>query len=158
MTLNKLTAIAFSLLLSAGMAVAGDIQIEQPYARAASPIAKSGASFMEITNTGTVDDTLIAARTDAAMKPELHTHIMEDGIAKMREVEGGIPIPAGETTMLQRGGYHVMLMGLTQQFITGETITLILTFEHAGEITLEVPVDNERMGPEAGHSMSMGNN
>lgn len=156
MTLTKLSAIAFSLLLSAGMALAGDIQIEDAYARAASPIAKSGAAFMQITNTGAENDTLIAARTDAAMMPELHTHIMEDGIAKMREVEGGIPVMAGEITMLQRGGYHVMLMGLAQQLTHGETITIILTFEKAGEIEIIVPIDNERQGPMAGHSMKMG--
>lgn len=154
MTLTKLSAIAFSLVLSAGMALAGDIQIEHPYARAASPIAKSGAAFMQITNTGAVDDTLIAASTEIAMRPELHTHIMEDGIAKMREVEGGIPVPAGGMTMLKRGGYHVMLMGLTQPLVHGETVTITLVFEHAGEMVIEIPVDNERQGAMAEHSMS----
>lgn len=155
MTLTKLPAIAFSLLFSAGMALAGDIQIEDSYARAASPIAKSGAAFMQISNMGAESDTLIAARTDAAMNPELHTHIMEDGIAMMREVEGGILVKAGEMTMLQRGGYHVMLMGLTQPLTHGETITIILTFEKAGEVVIEVPIDNERQGPTAEHKMNM---
>ncbi len=90
------------------------------------------------------------------MRPELHTHIMEDGIAKMREVEGGIPVLAGEMTMLQRGGFHVMLMGLTQPLTHGETITITLVFEKAGEIVIEVPIDNERQGPMAGHGMNMG--
>ena len=156
MTLTKLSAIAFSLLFSAGMAIAGDIQIEDPYARAASPIAKSGAAFMQITNMGAENDTLISASTDAAMRPELHTHIMEDGVAKMREVEGGIPVMAGEMTMLQRGGFHVMLMGLTQPLTHGETITVTLVFEKAGEIVIEVPIDNERQGPTAEHNMNMG--
>jgi len=100
MTLRVLATIAISMLLSLGSAQAQAIQIEDPYARAASPIAKSGAAFMHIINNGDVDDRLIAVRTDAAMMPELHTHLMEDGIAKMREVEGGFEILAGETPPL----------------------------------------------------------
>lgn len=158
MTLKTLAIIAISTLISLGSAQAADIVIEQQYARTASPIAKSGAAFMHIINNGTENDRLVAARTDVATMPELHTHIMEDGVAKMREVEGGIEVLAGEATILQRGGLHVMLMGLTQSFIQGETISLTLVFENAGEITIEVPIDNERqesMGMDM--DMDMGN-
>ncbi|PCJ73402.1 MAG: copper-binding protein [Rhodobacteraceae bacterium] len=156
MTLKTLAMIAVSTLISLGSAQAADIVIEQQYARAASPIAKSGAAFMHIINNGTENDRLISAQTNVATTPELHTHIMEDGVAKMREVEGGFELLAGETTVLQRGGLHVMLMGLTQPFIQGETISLTLVFEHAGEITIEVPIDNERQG-NMGMNMNMGN-
>jgi len=146
MTLRILTTAAISLLVSLGTAQAQDIQIEHQYARAASAIAKSGASFMHIMNNGEVDDTLIAVRTDVAKMPELHTHIMEDGVAKMREVEGGFFIEAGNAIILERGGLHIMMMGLTRPFIQDEVITLTLIFENAGEITIEVPIDNERQG------------
>lgn len=146
MTLRFLATIAFSLLISLGAAQAQDIQIEHQYARAASPIAKTGAAFMHIMNNGTHDDTLIAVRTESAKMPELHTHIMENGVAKMREVEGGFFIKAGEAIALERGGLHIMLMGLTAPLLQGETISLTLVFEHTGEITIEVPVDNERQG------------
>ena len=33
---------------------------------------------------------------------------------RMREVEGGIPLPPGETVKLQPGGFHIMLLGLKQ--------------------------------------------
>lgn len=146
MTLRILATVALSLLISLGTAQAQDIQIEHQYARAASPVAKSGAAFMHIMNIGHHNDRLIAARTDAAKMPELHTHIMEDGVAKMRQVEGGIEILAGEAAILERGGLHVMMMGLTRPFLQDEVITLTLIFENAGEITIEVPIDNERQG------------
>ena len=146
MTLRILATIAVSLLISLGSAQAQDIQIEDSYARAASPIAKSGAAFMHIINNGNQNDRLIAVRTDVATMPELHTHIMEDGVAKMREVEGGFELLAGETTILERGGLHIMLMGLTRPLLHGETITMTLIFEQSGELTIEVPVDNERQG------------
>ncbi|HIE82828.1 MAG TPA: copper chaperone PCu(A)C [Dehalococcoidia bacterium] len=142
--LRTLSIMAVSLLTSLGSAQAEDIQIEQSYALTASPVSKSGAIFMHIMNNGLENDLLIAVRTDVAMMPELHTHIMEHGIAKMRQIEGGIVILAGEATILKRGGMHVMLMGLTRSLLQGDVITITLIFAHAGEITIEVPVDNER--------------
>ncbi len=167
MTLKKLASAAFFLLFSAGIAVASTIEIEHPYARASSPIAKSGGVFLQITNNGSEDDRLIAVKTDAARNPQIHTNIIVDGVAKMRELEDGIPVPAGETVVLQRGGLHVMLMGLTRPFLQDETITITLVFEKAGEITIEVPIDNERQGsmgmnmemsPESMENMDMGEN
>lgn len=141
-----------SLVISTGMAFSQDIQIEHQYARVASPIAKSGAAFMHIMNIGDEDDTLIAARTESAKNPQLHRHFIEEGIAKMREIESGIVVPAGSTVMLERSGMAVMLMGLTQRFEHGESITLTLVFENAGEITIDVPIDNEHQENEMDHS------
>ena len=146
MTLRILATIAISTLISLGSAQAQSIQIEDAYARTASSMAKSGAAFMHIMNIGDIDDRLVAVRTDVAMMPELHTHIMEDGIAKMREVEGGFEVLASEATILERGGLHIMLMGLTRPLVHGEVITLTLIFEQSGELTIEVTVDNERQG------------
>ncbi len=134
-----------ALSLSAVSAMA-DIIIEHAYARSASPAARSGAVFMVVHNTGPEADRLIGAATDAAKHTGLHTNIIEDGVAKMLPVPEGFPIAAGEELLLQRGGNHVMLMGLTAPFVQGEELTLTLTFEQAGEITLVVPIDNERDG------------
>ncbi len=146
-----------SILLGAALSLSAlpalaEIVIEQPYARSSSPAARVGAAFMVIKNTGTEDDRLVAASTDAATRVELHTHVMTDGIAKMMEVPEGFVIPAQGETLLQRGGYHVMMMGLTAPFVQDETITLHLTFENAGEVTLVVPIDGQRDG-----GMNMGN-
>jgi hypothetical protein len=70
----------------------------------------------------------------------------------MREVEGGIPLPAGETVMLERGGLHVMLMGLTAPLEDGADVDLTLVFETAGEVAVTVPVDRNRVpNPDAEH-------
>lgn len=124
-------------------ALADGIEIEHAYARIMTPVAKSGAVFLHIMNTTDLDDRLVGVRTDAATTAELHTHIFEDGVAKMREVEGGLPLPAHSALMLERGGDHVMLMGVTPGFHQGDTLTVTLIFAVAGEITLDVMVDNE---------------
>ena len=140
-------------LLGAGIAafltlpaIAGsEIRIEDGYARASGLRAMAGAAFMHILNTGDTDDQLIAVRTDAAKRAELHTHVeTEGGVMQMRRVEGGFAIPAGGDHWLARGGDHIMLMGLTRPLAQGDSITLTLTFEQAGDITIDLPVDLER--------------
>ena len=136
-------------------AAAADIMVMDPYARAASPSAKAGAAFMTLHNTGDTDDRLIAAQTDAAQRVELHTHIETgDGVMQMTEIEGGIPLPAGEMHKMVRGGDHVMLMGLNGSLEQGKDITVTLVFEEAGEVVVTIPVDNERKpqpGAHGGH-------
>ncbi|MCA8867716.1 MAG: copper chaperone PCu(A)C [Rhodobacteraceae bacterium] len=141
-------AVTLGAMFSLGLglsAFAGDITVSSAYARASGANAKSGAIFMQIENSADTDDRLIAAATPAARKAELHTHIMTDqGVMQMREVKDGFVIPAQDVHMLARGGDHVMLMGLTGPLVQGDMVELTLTFEKAGELTLEVPVDMNR--------------
>ena len=140
----------------AAPAFAADIRVEDPFARVSSIMAQSGAAFMRIENHGDTDDRLIAAQSDVAQRIELHTHIEDDaGVMRMVEVEAGFAVPAGGGHMLERGGDHVMFMGLTRQLEHGDEITLTLVFETAGEMTLSVPVDLERQ-PDHGHSHGHG--
>jgi len=143
----KLKSILLGATLSAlTLPAFAEILVEHQYARAASPAARSGAVFLVVHNTGPEADRLIAVETDAAKRSDLHTNIFEDGIARMKSVPEGFEIAAGGALYLQRGGHHAMLMGLTAPFVQGGEITMILTFEQAGEISIIVPIDNERDG------------
>ena len=137
---------AFTL---AGAATAGDatdkIMIMDPYARASTMGAQSGAAFMVVMNPTEEDDRLVSASSDVAERVELHTHIEDaDGVMKMREVEAGFVIPAGSEHALQRGGDHVMFLGLKQPLNDGDTVSVTLTFENAGDMVVEIPVDLTR--------------
>ncbi|MWB77717.1 copper chaperone PCu(A)C [Pseudooceanicola sp. 216_PA32_1] len=137
---------ALLLTLAPLAAQAGDIVIEDSYARAATPIARSGAAYMVIRNTGSEDDRLIGVNTPMAEVAQLHTHVMEGGgVMRMRPAPDGFAVPAGGTALLERGGDHVMLMGLTEAMQDGSSFEMTLTFEHAGQMTIEVPVDMKRM-------------
>ena len=154
----KLKALTLAALMAASPALA-DIKVMDAYARSASPTAKSGAAFMQIMNTGEADDRLVAAASDAAARVELHTHKdMGEGVMRMMEVEEGFEVPAGGMHALARGGDHVMLMGLTAPLEPGATISVTLTFEQAGEMVVEIPVDNDRQDAPMDHgNMKMGN-
>ena len=141
-----LVAVAVSLWAVAPPASAESaISVEDAFARASRPNAPVGAAFMTIVNSGETDDRLVAAASDVAERVELHTHIEDsDGIMRMRPVEEGFAIPAGGQHTLKRGGDHVMLMGLREPLETGGSVTVTLTFEGAGDIVVEIPVDLER--------------
>lgn len=142
----------FSLILStqalagdAGMAELGDVMIHEGWARASIGSAPNSAAYMTLMTRGDATDKLVDARTPVAETAELHNHIMDDGIARMRAVEA-IEIVPGETAVLEPGGFHIMLMGLKEELKEGDAIPLTLTFEKAGDVTLDVPIKGLRGG------------
>ena len=120
----------------------GDLHIERAVLRDTAPNAPVAAGFLVIENTGEADDVLVAAEVDAdfVADMELHEMVMEEGVMRMSEVEGGIAIPAGETVILRPGGLHLMLMGLTGPLVAGDSHAVTLTFEAAGAVTMDFPV------------------
>lgn len=150
MSLRLTLATALGLAL-ATPALAQEIHILDTYARASTPMAKTGAAFMMIENIGDADDRLIGVASPAAQMVQIHTNREEGGVMKMLHLEEGLPVPAGETVMLQRGGHHIMFMGLSESFEQGKVIPLTLIFEKSGEITVDVPVDLNRKPEGHGH-------
>lgn len=137
----------------------GDIEIEHPWARATPGRAKNGAAFMKLENEGGTPDRLVDVRGDIAERVELHTHIHENGVMKMRP-SGPIEVPAHGHVMLEPGSYHVMMIGLKAPLVMGETFPVTLVFEKAGEVTVEIKVEavgagagGMKMDHGAGHGM-----
>src|SRR5882757_10617805 len=129
----------------------GAIEIGHPWSRATPPTAESGGGFLAITNTGTTPDRLIAVKSPAADKVEIHEMKMDGNIMRMREVEKGIEIPPGATVELKPGGFHVMFMGLKAPFAKEAKVPLTLVFEKAGSIDVELMV--QAMGAQPPPSM-----
>ena len=142
------TAAALTVVLSTS--ALAEMTVEDAYARSSNP--RAGAAFMVITNSGGSDDRLIAVKSGAAARVELHTHVEEDGIMRMMHVEDGFEIPAGGSLYLKRGAEHLMFMGLNAPFEQGATVSVTLVFQSGTEMPIEIPVDNDRMD-----SMAPGN-
>ncbi|MBF2714426.1 copper uptake system-associated protein [Agrobacterium vitis] len=130
----------------------GDIEIGHPYARAMLPGAKVGGGYLKLTNEGGTDDRLVSATSDRAGSIQLHEMKIDAGVMIMRELQGGIVIPKGQTIELKPGGYHVMFMNVQQAFKEGETVKATLTFEKAGSVEVEFSVGSPAGGaPEMKH-------
>lgn len=117
----------------------GGLEIRDPWARESAGMAGAGAVFMTIGNAGGADR-LVAASSPIADRVELHTHILDDGVMRMREVEGGIAVADGGVTVLEPGALHVMLLGLREPLRSGMRFPLSLNFERAGSVTVDVEV------------------
>lgn len=129
----------------------GTLEIMHPVARATPPGAPVSGGYMMIKNTGAEADRLIAGSVDFAGKVEIHEMTMDGDVMKMREVEGGLEIPAGGEVELRPGGYHVMFMKLGEQLKPGEKRKATLTFEKAGNVEIEFNVEEIKPG----HNMKM---
>ncbi len=157
MPLIRTLALAAALMLAASPTLAhddtilGNLTISAPMARATPPHAPVGGGFLTITNGGDEDDRLIAASTPVAGRVEIHEMKMDGDVMRMRPLVDGLPIPAGQTVVLEPGGYHLMLMDLTDALTEGDTFELSLTFEKAGEVTVTVDVGPRDM--RGAHSM-----
>ncbi len=132
-------AVAFSLSGFVADALAADIDVGGVWARASAGVARAGAAFMTIENRGGADDALVAAHATVSDAVELHTHVHEGGVMKMRKIDR-IPVPAASRVELKPGGLHVMFIGLKRPLKEGETFSLALDFEKGGRVLVPVTV------------------
>lgn len=115
------------------------IQIEDAWARESPPTVSNGAAYLTLINAGKDTDRLLSASGDVAKTIELHTHLMDNNVMRMRRIDA-IEVAPGEPTVLRPGGLHIMLIDLKQPLVAGQAFPLKLRFEKAGEIPVEISV------------------
>jgi protein SCO1/2 len=140
-------ALIFMLLARSGVAAsAADepaLKVDRAWARATPGSATTSAAYLRIESP--VDDRLIAITTPVARKAELHTHVEEDGVLQMHQIEDGLPLPANQVLQLGPGGrLHVMLIDLNAPLKAGDRFPLTLHLAKAGAYQAMVTV--ERLG------------
>jgi len=144
--MRNLSKLAFAALLMVSavpaFAQSSSIQVENPWAPATPSGAKIGAVYMTIDNKLSIADRLTGLSSEVAKKLQIHETKMENGIMKMREISGGLPVPAGGSVVLKPGGYHVMLIDLNKPLKAGETFPVTLVFEKAGKVSITVSVQS----------------
>jgi periplasmic copper chaperone A len=142
--MKNVLALAFTLIstttaMACETVTLGDITIENAWSRASIGVSRPGIVYLTIRNGGATDDALTGISTPIAAMPMLHQTVVTDGIATMPHVMS-VPVPAGGTLALEPDGFHGMLMGLTTALEEGATFPVTLTFENAGDVTVEVEV------------------
>jgi len=118
----------------------GNLEISGGAVKAMLPGAKVGGGGFSIRNDGADADRLISVESPAAARVELHEMTMENDVMKMRKLDEGIAVPAGETVELTSGGLHLMFMDVVKPFAEGDAVPLTLTFEKAGKVDYVLPV------------------
>ena len=136
-------------------ATAEAVTVTSPWARVTAAEAKTSAAYMTIASKD--GDVLTKASVPASIAGMAQLHetttsgdsmdgesmdgeSMDSGsttaMKGMKEVSS-IEIPAGGSVQLKPGGYHIMLMELAKPITAGETVPVTLTFEKAGEVTVD---------------------
>jgi copper(I)-binding protein len=134
--------IIVAMLLSACAPSHGVLAVNETWARPASK-GENGAVYFVIQNDTASEDALLSASTDIASASEAHMSMMNDqGVASM-QMQDAVQIPASDSVTFKPGGLHIMLVGLKQDLKVGDTFTLTLQFEKAGETTVQVEVKEQ---------------
>lgn len=137
--------IAASAIVFGAHAADSAVSIHDPYVRLVPPGIKTTGGFMVIRNTGQSDRQLIKAESPVAGIVELHTHINENGVMKMREV-ARIEVKARGQTELKPGSYHVMLIDLKESLKEGDNVPITLKFDDGSTYGVLAPVRKPHVG------------
>jgi copper(I)-binding protein len=135
----------FAIVLSSAVTraragdAANDMRVEDAYLLAPAPSQMNAAAFLVLRNEGTKAHVLVSVRSEAAKTAELHTHVDDSGIVRMRRLDR-IDVAAHSQLAFRPGGLHVMLLGLTHRPAVGEKVTIVLTFEDGSATQVEAAV------------------
>lgn len=139
--MKKLSLFAASLMFSAGVlaGAADNVSVHEPYVRLAPPNAPATGAFMVIRNGGDQDIKVVKADNPVSKVTELHTHLNEGGVMKMRPVPG-IDIKAKGEAVLKPGSLHIMMIDLKAPMKEGDVVPITLTFDDGSSKQVDAKV------------------
>lgn len=131
---------AFYSLLALGLAAPALAKVEavDGYVRLLPPGSPNTAAFLVLKNEADKPVKLVAAASPEVGRAELHTHLHENGVMRMRQVES-IAIPAKGEVALKPGSFHVMLFEV-RELSQGTSFPLTLTMDDGQTLELSLPV------------------
>ena len=135
--MKRLTLAACLLLWGLPGFAENTVSVTEPWARAT--ILNSRPDVAYLTLQSAADDRLIALDTPAAEAVMIHAVENNDGVSRMVDMMT-LDLRAGQVVRLAPSATHLMLMGLKAKLVAGDSFALTLHFEHAGAVTVEVPV------------------
>ncbi|MDP6552540.1 MAG: copper chaperone PCu(A)C [Arenicellales bacterium] len=147
--------LAMVICMAGAAAWAATLEVQAPMVRMVPPGQSVSAAFMVLHNHGMSERSLVAAHSDVADAVELHNHIMEDGMMKMRRLDA-IAIPGHGQAVLQPGGFHIMLIGLSRSLEMGEQVLIELEFADGERLAVDAVVQMAGVGQDHSDHSSHG--
>lgn len=131
--------IVFTCLFTTSSAIASDISIIDPYVRDVAPGQTVSAAFMQIENSSDKTRFVVNAKSSISKVVELHSHVHENGMMKMRRIES-IEVPANGKAVLEPGGLHIMLINLNDDLKIDQQVAITLEFKDGSTQEIMAPV------------------
>ncbi|AWI29878.1 copper chaperone PCu(A)C [Streptomyces tirandamycinicus] len=141
------SVLAAALALSAGLGLAG-CSASAPELKAGGafmpqPVGDMAAGFLTVVNEGDAADRLTSVTS--SLSDDVQLHEAKDG--RMQQVTS-LPVPANGELKLERGGDHLMFLGIKKQPKQGEEVDVELHFEKSEPITVQLPVKDRTHNPD----------
>jgi copper(I)-binding protein len=124
---------AVSNVLAAGLSVV------DAWSRAMPPVSRVGAAYLTINNDSAKPTELVGISSEMAERVEIHTHEMDGGMMRMRQLES-LSVEAGGSVIFKPHGMHLMLFELKGALESGKKFELVLTFANGTVRKVEVGV------------------
>lgn len=120
-------------------ASAVNLSINDAWLRATPPGAEVGSGYGELRNAGAKPLRIVKITSPVAASVEVHSMSMEGGVMRMRMLDT-VRVPAKGVLTLEPGGQHLMLMGLRQPLVAGQTIPLVFKLADGRTVSVQMPV------------------
>ncbi|UCV09718.1 copper chaperone PCu(A)C [Dechloromonas denitrificans] len=146
--MKKLSMLIAGLTLASGVlaGAADQLSVQDPYVRLAPPNAPATGAFMVIRNGGDKDVKVLKADNPVSRVTELHTHLNEGGVMKMRPV-AAIEVKAKGEAVLKPGGLHVMMIDLKTPMKEGDVVPITLTLDDGSTKQVDAKVVRPMAAP-----------
>lgn len=128
-----------ALALPVSAMACGALVVRDPYVRLPPPKAMTAGGFMALANNGAKAVRLVSVASPLAEVSELHTHVEDQGVMRMRAVES-IRVDAGATVELAPGGLHVMLINLKRPLQEGDSVPITLACDNGSSSEIKAVV------------------
>jgi len=145
----RIIAALIAALFTVTPASAADVTTENgisvicAWAEATRPGATIGSVYMDIRVDQAGPRRFTAAWTELAGSANLSVFRRSGGVLTRSRVDA-ITIEAGQMVRLLPGGYHVLLVDLTEALVAGSTFEMMVEFDQAG--AFEIPVQVVEIG------------
>jgi hypothetical protein len=140
--------LSYSFIALAHKFEANNMLVDHPWMKV---FNKNGAGYFKITNTGKKDIHLIKVVSDNVANIELHTVIMDEGVAKMRPIKDGVIIKVGESMEFKPMGYHLMFFGINKKFDEGELLEVNFKFKKENNLLVKFKVESKKSSHDHEH-------
>jgi periplasmic copper chaperone A len=137
-----LCVVCLSSRSAIGASVRNTVLIEQAWARATPPTAKTGVVYFRLRNTGKSELTLVAAKCDCSARASIHSMTMDGGVMRMR-LEKSLTVKAGQTVELAPGGWHLMLENLRAPLRDGDMIKISLIWQNGDTLNWPITISKD---------------
>tara|TARA_B100000700_G_scaffold17507_1_gene17313 strand:+ start:103 stop:552 length:450 start_codon:yes stop_codon:yes gene_type:complete len=133
--------LSFSFIAQAHKYEAENMLVDHPWMKV---FNNNGAGYFKIKNIGDNDIHLLEVVSDSVDNIELHTIIMEEDVAKMRPVKGGVIIKVGESMEFKPMGNHLMFFGINQELGEGELMEAIFKFKNSRDLLVKFKMESNK--------------